>query len=613
MPSDQAPPITPDPEALLKAHFGHDAFRPLQRQVVDAVLAGRDTFVLMPTGGGKSLCYQLPAVADPPDAGITVVVSPLIALMQNQVDALNANGIPAAYLNSTLDPEAAYHTEQDALSGKLKLLYLAPERLFASTGQRLLASLHVARFAIDEAHCISEWGHDFRPEYRMLARLREDFDGRFKHTPIVALTATATPRAADDILRQLNLNQPAIFRGDFERPNLKYELRPKRGYQDAIIEYLYANPTHEGIIYCGSRKKCDELAEKLQSYQFAALPYHAGLEPAQREANQHAFIYGDARVICATIAFGMGVDKPDVRFVIHADLPSSLEAYYQETGRAGRDNLPADCIFFFSGGDRSRVEFFINQKEDPKEQEHARWQLDQVIKYAHCTGCRMVPLLKYFGVDHPGACGHCDNCLAPPKLEDATEDARKLLSTVARTGQRFGLSHLIDVLRGSMSKRVTDRNHQDLSIHGLGKSKPTGHWRALAEHLIHEGHLGQTSDEYRTVYFTDSSTTLLKGELKIDLPVSRVTAAPKPPKSSDALELNTPESRDLFTRLRALRKQLADDQGVPPYIVFGDVTLKALATQRPATDQQLLAIPGIGQTKLERYGSVFLQAIQASD
>ncbi len=603
-----------DPLAsVLKRHFGHEAFRPMQRAIIDNVLLGRDTFVVMPTGGGKSLCYQLPALIGD---GTTVVISPLIALMQDQVAQLEQNGIRATLLNSTLDRDEAFDRERRVLQGEFDLVYMAPERLMSTTGSRLLRQLDVARFAIDEAHCISEWGHDFRPEYRMIGRLREQFGGRFADTPIVALTATATPRVRVDILNQLRLRDPVEYLGDFERANLSYELRPKKNMLRQIGEYLSANPMHEGIIYCQSRRRCDEMAEKLRAAGVSALPYHAGLDTAVREQHQHDFIYGDARVVVATIAFGMGVDKPDVRFVIHADMPRSLEGYYQETGRAGRDGLPADCIFFYSGGDRAKVEHFIEMREDEEEKRHAYWQLQQVIQFAHTTGCRMPRLLGYFGQEHAGECGHCDNCLAPPKLLDVTVHAQKLLSAIARTGQRFGVGHVIKVLRGSEERRVKDYGHDQLSVYGIGADQPEGHWRQLAEHLIHDGAIGSTADQYRTLHLTPDSKPILKGEREITMPVSRVASqggqvgrSSRPSSGVDEQDLG-PIDDELFSKLRALRKRLADDQGVPPYVVFGDKALRQMSQALPTDDAAFLGISGVGQKKLEQYGEAFMALIR---
>ncbi len=633
-----APPAhAPQPDdrlhPLLKRYFGHDGFRPMQREIIEDALAGRDVFVVLPTGGGKSLCYQLPALADRqgpvanrdagparPHAtmptGITLVISPLIALMHNQVDLLEANGISATLLNSTLDRSEADRRERDAIAGRYDLLYLSPERLMSSAGRALLQRLPVTRIAIDEAHCIREWGHDFRPEYRMVGPMRDPagpFADRFTSTPLIALTATATPRVAEDIVAQLHLRDPAIHRGGFERENLYYEVRPKHQMFDQVMAYLAERPTAEGIIYCNSRKGVDELTDKLRSRDVAAVSYHAGMGHAERQSAQHAFIFGNARVCVATIAFGMGVDKPDVRFVMHADLPRHLEGYYQETGRAGRDGLPADCILFYAAGDRGKIEYFINQKEDPAEREHSQWQLKRMINFAHGTACRMVPLLAYFGEEHPGRCGHCDNCIKPPRLIDATQDARKLLSTVARTGQRFGLTHVINVLRGSKAQRVLELGHDQLSVHGIGADKAAGYWRQLAESLIAEGYLALSEDEYRTARLTADSKPLLKGTLAIQLAVSRAiaekagSAARKPRRAPVDL---APDAQPLFDALRKLRAKLAQEQDVPPYVVFGDRALIGMANDRPTTEQQFLQINGVGQSKLERYGQAFLAVIR---
>ena len=648
----------------LKRAFGHGGFRPMQQRIVEDATAGKDVLVILPTGGGKSLCYQLPAVAEgeafdaTPGADgrrpMTVVVSPLIALMQNQVEALRANGVKAGYLNSSMDFEEARRTQHEAQSGGLDLVYLAPERMMSEHGRAWLSRLNVARFAIDEAHCISAWGHDFRPEYRMLGELRTGFGAQFKDVPIMALTATATPRVADDIVTQLHLGdagrEAAIHRGGFERPNLFYEVRPKRKVVEQIAAMLEQDDTAEGIVYCQSRKRCEEIAEQLKAAGFPALPYHAGLDAETRSRNQHAFIYGDCRLVAATIAFGMGVDKPDVRFVVHADLPQNLEGYYQETGRAGRDGLPGRCVLFYSGGDRAKVEYFINRKEDPQEREHAQTQLEKMIRYCHTTGCRTASVLAHFGDElaevapatgahaggdegvkrERGKCGHCDNCVHPPKTRDVTEDARKLLSTIARTSQRYGLSYVFDVLRGSRAAKVLERGHEDLSVHGIGKEQPVGHWRALAEHLVQEGHLAYTNDGYRVALLTPSSKEVLRGDVPVELAVSRAVdpgvggstrTSPSGPQSERMAQGRkrraaaaqaelSPEAADLFEKLRSLRQEIAEEQGVPPYIVFGDATLLEMASRKPQSDHEMLAVSGVGQTKLQRYGDAFRQAIR---
>ena len=610
---DRQIPLTADLAGPLKQYFGHEVLRPIQDKAIADALAGRDVFVVMPTGGGKSLCYQLPALLT---EGTTIVVCPLIALMQNQVELLCANGIRATLLNSTLDPHEVANREKQALNGEYDLIYMAPERLMSAAGRRLLARLDVTRFAIDEAHCISEWGHDFRPEYRQLGTLRTNFAGRFKDTPLIALTATATPRVADDIKHMLHLREPAEHHGGFERTNLYYEVRPKQHSLRQIVDYLLTHPDDEGIIYCQSRARVDRMAQKLRDQGIAALPYHAGLEADERKRNQHDFIYGDTRVITATIAFGMGIDKPDVRFVIHADMPRHLEGYYQETGRAGRDGLEADCILFYSHADRAKIEYFIEQKPDEREREHAYEQLEKVARFAHTTGCRCVPLFGHFGEEHAGDCGHCDNCRKPPVMIDASEDARKLLSAVVRTEQRFGLGYVIDVLRGSKAQRVLDNGHDGLTVHGLGQTKPKPYWSQLADALIKHGHLSLTADEYRTAHLTPGSMAVLKGEKPFEYAQSRAVADRKFRTSSKSAAVEdiplTDADHELFEELRTLRRKLATDQNVPPYVVFGDQSLRAMARNRPTTDAEFLQIPGVGQTKLKRYGEVFMDVIKAS-
>ena len=619
-----APDTAPDAEGLLdalKEHFGHERFRPAQEAAIRDAVAGRDVFVVMPTGGGKSLCYQLPALLKSDGGtgatgGVTVVVSPLIALMQNQVDALRQSGIRATLLNSSIDAQEAARREAAAAAGEFDLLYMAPERLMAGAGRRLLNRLServgVSRFAIDEAHCISEWGHDFRPEYRMLGRLREEFDGRFEHTPIIALTATATPRVAEDIVRQLNLRDAAIHRTGFERENLIYEVRPKRKVFDAVLQHLREHPGEDGIVYLGSRNGVDRMVDRLRDARVDAVGYHAGMPHELREANQRAFITGDARVCVATVAFGMGVDKPDVRFVIHGDLPRNLEGLYQETGRAGRDGLPARCILFFSMGDQARILRFIDEKPTEAERELAREQLRTVVEYAMSTRCRMVPLLGYFGQEHPGGCGHCDNCLRPPQIFDATEDAQKLLSAVVRTGQRFGMGYVIDVLRGSRAGRVRELGHDELSVYGIGSGKSKAYWMQLGDALIGRGELVLSTDGYRVAGLTDESLPVLRGQRRVEAAQSAAIEVVDESRSRAGraeAELS-PSDRRLFDRLRELRKSLADEQGVPPYVVFGDVSLRQMASRRPTSRQSFLRITGVGQAKLERYYDAFTAAIR---
>ena len=584
----------------------------------------------MPTGGGKSLCYQLPALMQ---EGTAIVVSPLIALMKNQVDALRAlsseEGI-AHVLNSSLNKTDVKRVMGDIEDGVTKLLYVAPESLTKEEYVSFLQKQTISFVAIDEAHCISEWGHDFRPEYRQLGLLRQGFAGRFSAVPIMALTATATPRVADDVVAQLQLRDARRYRGTFERTNLVYRVVRKRQLFEKILRYVQAHPTDEGIIYCLSRASTEQMASRLAAHGIAALPYHAGLDGETRRAHQHAFVYGDARVIVATIAFGMGIDKPDVRFVLHADLPRHLEAYYQETGRAGRDGLPADCILYYSGADRAKLEAFIEQKEDEQEREHARWQLQQMVRYAHATCCRCVPMLAHFGDDHPGQCAHCDNCLEPPVMAEATREARMLLSAVARTGQRFGLRHVVNVLRGSRSQQVARYGHDRLSVFGIGSDRRVAQWLSVAEALIAGDQLALRGDAYPTAHLTGAGLEVLRGNVQVQVVQSRVAgtgrkkagtssaAAPVQERHSERCpdRYSDPRSEaqervdeDLFQVLRELRRRIAVQKSVPPYVVFADVPLRQMAQLKPTTHDQFLRIKGVGDAKLDRYCDVFIDAI----
>jgi len=589
-------------EEALKHYFGHDAFRPGQREIIESALEDRDLLAIMPTGGGKSLCFQLPALLKP---GVTLVVSPLIALMQDQVEALRDNGIPATFLNSSLDGSETRQREAAILDGKVKLVYLAPERLLGDRGLEFLERVRdtrgLAGFAVDEAHCVSEWGHDFRPEYRQLRRLRE----LHPRVPIAALTATATARVRQDIVTQLGLREPQIQIASFNRPNLYYEVRQKdrRSYEQLLA---IARQPGAGIIYCLSRRRVDEIALKLQNDGVNALPYHAGLSDELRAYNQTRFIRDDAKVIVATIAFGMGINKPDVRFVVHYDLPRSLESYYQESGRAGRDSEPATCTLFYGTRDIHTVNFFIDQKPDPDEQRVARQQLRQVLDYAEGTECRRTIQLGYFGERFPGDCGNCDNCLNPQPVEDRTIEAQKFLSCVARVRERFGMNYIIDVLRGSRQKKVMQNNHHELSTYGIGKDRSVEDWRRLGRSLLHRGWLDETTDGFRVLKLNDLSWEILRREREVKI------AVPRSPLSRTASsEALSPEAEQLFVRLRALRKELADAQGVPPYVVFADASLRQMARERPRDRAAFARISGVGTRKLDRYGDRFVGEIAA--
>lgn len=590
-------------EKALKHHFGYDSFRPGQRQIVEEALQNRDLLIIMPTGGGKSLCFQLPALLKP---GLTVVVSPLIALMQDQVEALQANKIGATFLNSSLDWHKVRLREEAILNGKVKLLYVAPERLLS---ERFLPFLDlvqhqvgISAFAIDEAHCVSEWGHDFRPEYGQLRSLRQRYPG----IPTLALTATATDRVRQDIIKQLALAQPSIHLASFNRQNLYYEVQPKQKQSYTQMLQLIRQAEGSGIVYCLSRRKVNEITFKLQQDGVSALPYHAGLSDEERAANQTRFIRDDVQVMVATIAFGMGINKPDVRLVVHYDLPRNLESYYQESGRAGRDGEPARCTLFFSYGDIKTIEYLIEQKPDPQEQRIAKQQLRQVIDYAEGTDCRRTIQLGYFGERFAGNCGNCDNCRYPKPVEDWTIEAMKFLSCVARCKERFGISHIIEVLRGSKNQKVLQYGHHNLSTYGIGKDKSVEDWRMLGRSLLHQGLVDQTTDGFPILKLNALSWEVMRRQRSVSI---AVTAAPL--SEHDPWEMRGTEVEMLFQKLRSLRKQLADEQSVPPYVVFADSTLKLMAQQQPQTLTEFAKLSGVGSHKLAQYGNMFVAEIQA--
>jgi ATP-dependent DNA helicase RecQ len=599
-------------EQQLKQYFGYDAFLSGQREVIEQILAGRDAFVLMPTGAGKSLIYQFSGLLMP---GVTIIISPLIALMQDQVDRLSANGIAATFINSTLSQEEREQRERDLLTGKLKLVYVAPERLLTQSFLQLLDEVRdrvgLSLLAVDEAHCVSEWGHDFRPEYRQLGRVRQ----RYPQVPMIALTATATERVRDDILTQLALRDPSIHVASFNRPNLFYEVRQKnqQAYRD-LVGLLRELRDDSVIIYCQSRKSVEDISTALRRDGITALPYHAGLTGEQRAQNQNSFIRDEVPVLVATIAFGMGVAKPDVRAVIHYDLPKSLEGYYQESGRAGRDGLPARCILFFQRGDRVKYEFILAQKEDEQAYFLARQQLQQVIAYGDSIECRRRALLAYFGETLPDEhCGNCDNCLRPhAEMEDRTIDAQKFLSCVSRTQQRFGMRYIIDILRGANTQKIRDLGHQQLTTYGIGKDLSVDEWRYLGQALLQQGLMNETSDGYPVLRLNRRSVEILKRMRSVEVPAMpgrRQKTVEVEPAASPLSELD-PVSEGLFHHLRGLRKQLADEMGVPPYVVFPDTSLRAMARQRPQSAAQFARVPGVGSRKQEAFFTPFTRAIR---
>lgn len=597
-----------DVEMHLKQYFGYETFLPGQQEVIEQVLSGKDAFALMPTGAGKSLIYQFSGLLLP---GITIVISPLIALMQDQVDRLQANGIAATFINSTLSNGERAQREQAILAGKVKLVYVAPERLLTQNFLVFLDEVQervgLALLAIDEAHCVSEWGHDFRPEYRQLGRLRV----RYPHVPAMALTATATERVRDDILTQLKLRDPYIHVASFNRPNLYYEVRQKhQGSYRELIQLLREQGDAPVIIYCQSRRSVDTLTDDLCRDGIRALPYHAGLSAEERSQNQDSFIHDNVSVLVATIAFGMGIAKPDVRAVIHYDMPKSLEGYYQESGRAGRDGQPAHCILFFQYSDRVKFEFILAQKEDELEQLKTRQQIQQVVQYSEDTGCRRRALLAYFGETFiEKICGNCDNCLRPVIMEDRTIDAQKFLSCVSRTNQRFGMRYIIDILRGANTQKIRDLGHNQLTTYGIGRDVSADEWSHLCRSLLQQGLLSETQDGYPVLKLNRLSMEILRRQRQVE-----IASAPKQEKKQEHLSPQTialqPDELGLFQHLRELRKQLADEQNVPPYVIFPDKSLQLMARQRPQNEAQFAAIPGVGSRKLEAFLTPFTRAIR---
>ena len=598
-------------EDALKHHFGYEQFRFEQRQIIEQVLKNQDVLVIMPTGGGKSLCYQLPALLK---SGVTIVVSPLIALMQDQVTALQDNGVNATFLNSTVPFDEVRSREQSLLNGDIKLLYIAPERLFTASFQSLIDKLSqkvgISTFAIDEAHCVSEWGHDFRPEYRQLFQLKQ----RYPQIPIAALTATATQRVRADIVQQLRLSDPKIYVSSFNRQNLYYEVKQKS--KQAYHQLLNTINDHQGkdkgsgIIYCLSRKHVSEIATKLKQDGISALPYHAGLSSKEREENQTKFIRDDTQIIVATVAFGMGINKPDVRFVIHYDLPRNLESYYQEAGRAGRDGEDAKCTILFGWGDVHTVKYLIGQKQDPSEQRIAQQQLNQIIDYAESSVCRRKIQLGYFGESFDTPCNNCDNCLNPAPIEDWTVEAQKFLSCVYRCNQRFGTNHIIDVLRGSRKKRILELQHDQLSTHNIGADHTADEWRMLCRALIHQGYLDETTDGYSVLKLNEKSNKVLKKLATVEIAVTNKIEKPATSSQKSSNEELTAVESDLMNKLRFLRKQLADKQSVPPYVVFSNESLRQMAQSKPQTPDEFSKISGVGNRKLSQYGKPFTQVIR---
>ena len=587
----------------LKQTFGYDGFRPLQREIMDASLAGRDAVAILPTGAGKSLCYQLPALVR---EGLTVVVSPLIALMKDQVDQLEASGVAATFINSSLDGEEARRRIDGLNSGIYQLLYVAPERLMLPDFLSRLRDWKIAALAVDEAHCISEWGHDFRPEYRRLKEVRQ----AIPDIPVLALTATATERVREDIVRQLELRDPAVFLASFNRPNLKYQVIAKSGAAAQVCNFANSRPEDSGIVYCQSRKATEALAATLRTQGFSAVAYHAGLEQAERAKNQDAFLRDEAKIVCATVAFGMGINKPNVRYVIHADLPKNIEGYYQETGRAGRDGLPADCLLLFSRGDVTKYLKFLDEIPDEMARTVAHQQLDQMTHFAENDACRRVGLMGYFGeIWSQENCGACDHCLHPREKWDATTDVQKLVSCILRIRQAggfsVGLNHVSEVLTGGLSEKIQRWKHDQISTHGIGRDQPRPYWVDLGRQLLRAGLLAASTDKFPTVSVSQQGIDVLKKRETVML-----TRALSAPRVKTIRTGDIPCDPGLFEHLRAVRKQIADAKNVPPYVVFSDVTLRHFCRDYPGTDAALLRIPGVGEKKLEDYGELFVVEIR---
>ncbi len=588
---------------VLASVFGYNSFREHQEEIVQAILSGRDVFTSMPTGGGKSLCYQIPGLLFD---GLTLVISPLIALMKDQVDDALARGIPAAFLNSSLRPEEMSAIYSRLYRNDIKILYLSPERLALEGYLERLREFNVAFFAVDEAHCLSEWGHDFRPDYLVLSRIRR----AFPKVPIAAFTATATEAVQKDIIRVLGLREPFTVRASFDRPEICYQVRPKTDVLAQIAAFVVDHPKEPGIVYRFSRKDVEKTAAFLKSRGVRVRSYHAGLPKEKRTRNQELFSNDKIDVLVATTAFGMGINKNNIRYVLHGDLPKSMEGYYQETGRAGRDGLDADCVLFFSAGDSAKQMYFIDKVEDPKEQQKARDNLNHIVRFATVRVCRRKQLLEHFGETHNGNCGNCDVCTGVGGKVDATEDARKILSAIARTNEGFGAGHIIDIVRGADTEKIRVKNHQALPTFGVGKDKTKKWWQAIMDELLGQQMIYKDTECYNVLRMRKAGRSVLFG--KEEFFISETTAAKEPAQPVPRHSNRRSGSVDpiLFNRLKELRKLLAGEKGVPPYIVFSDKTLSEMAVRKPMNNTEFLSVSGVGEKKLRVYGPVFLKEIR---
>ncbi|WP_186176722.1 ATP-dependent DNA helicase RecQ [Vibrio jasicida] len=592
-------PLTP--QRVLEDVFGYQEFRDGQQLVIDAAVEGRDSLVILPTGGGKSLCYQIPALVR---SGITLVISPLISLMKDQVDQLKANGVAAECINSTMAREDLISVYNRMHSGHLRLVYVSPERVLMRDFIERLENLPLSMIAVDEAHCISQWGHDFRPEYAALGQLKQ----QFSHVPFMALTATADDATRKDILDRLQLNAPEVYLGSFDRPNIRYNLVEKHKPVSQIIRYLDTQKGNCGIIYCGSRKKVEMVTEKLCNNHIRAAGYHAGMDADERAYVQEAFQRDDIQIVVATVAFGMGINKPNVRFVVHFDIPRNIESYYQETGRAGRDGLPAEAMMLYDPADISWLRRMLDEKDDGPQKQVETHKLNAMSAFAEAQTCRRQVLLNYFGEYREKPCGNCDICLDPPKHFDATEEARKALSCVYRVNQSFGMGYVVEVLRGMQNIRVRENGHDKISTYAIGRDHSHDYWISIFRQLIHKGLLSQNITRNSTLQLTEEARPLLRGDVTLELAVPRLDTAARAAKSDKLTSKNY--DKKLFAKLRKLRKSIADEDGLPPYVVFSDATLIDMAEILPTSYGEMLAVSGVGQRKLEKYADPFLDLIQ---
>lgn len=589
------------PQTILQNVFGYQQFRQGQQEVIEATLAGKDTLVIMTTGGGKSLCYQVPSLCL---EGITLVISPLISLMKDQVDQLLTNGIEAGYLNSSQTLEEQRVIEQKALSGQLKLLYLSPEKVMTQGFYHFISHCKISFIAVDEAHCVSQWGHDFRPEYTLLGNLRNTFP----NIPLMALTATADPTTRADILLHLRLNEPHTYLGSFDRPNIRYTVQEKFKPMEQLAKFIAGQKGKSGIVYCNSRKKVEEITEKLSARNISVMGYHAGMSVQQRETVQNAFQRDNIQVVVATVAFGMGINKSNVRFVVHFDLPRSIESYYQETGRAGRDDLPSQAVMFYDPADYAWLQKMLLEEPESEQRDIKQHKLQAIGAFAESQTCRRLVLLNYFGESRQEPCKNCDICLDPPRKYDGLIDAQKVMSVIYRTGQTFGMHHVIAVLRGLNHQKIRQYGHDQLSVYGIGKEQSQDYWVSVIRQLIHLGLIKQNIVNNSALQLTEEARPVLRSEVKLELATPRLTFSASAYSQKQA---TARYDKDLFARLRFLRKQIADKENIPPYVVFNDATLEEMAQFTPTTKAEMLDINGVGERKLERFGDAFMNLIQS--